>query len=146
MLCNACEKIFDSTAKKSHAYLSNRYMHHDDAYQIETATKAGCFICSTLWDRLTEEEKDFVRSEGAKKLQASTISDKVKHRFEIVWRRMYWGVSRFFVNPEFKQLMRPYEYNSYGWMADYERGLVVFSLGTKAWKEVAFMLLPDHGE
>ena len=146
MLCNECERVFDSTVKTPHAYISNRYVHHDDAYQIETASKAGCFICSTLWDRLTEEEKDIVRSEGAKKLQASTMFDSVKHRFEIVWRWMSWSVLRFLMNPNFKQLALPNDYNSYGWMADYERGLVTFSLGTRTWKEVAFMLLADHGE
>lgn len=146
MLCNACEKIFDSSVKSPHGSFNNQFAHHNAAYEIEIASLAGCFICSTVWDRLTDEEKDLVRSERAKKLRTKTLSIEAKRMSEVIWRRVVWGASRLVLNSQFKQTALSNDFSFYSWTADYDRGVVVFSLGTRVWKEIAFMLVPDLGE
>ncbi|KAK4941945.1 hypothetical protein LTR10_018275 [Elasticomyces elasticus] len=120
------------------------YKHNDAASQIEVASRAGCFICGILWDRLTEEEKDLIRREDAKKLQAVTVFDSIKHGIaKLFWFCAWWIFYRFIFDPEIKRVLRPNEYAVYGWTADYDRGEVTFDFGTFRWKEITFKIKPN---
>jgi hypothetical protein len=122
MLCDTCLNIYDGSEKKEHGVLRNVWAHHDSVHDIEAAGRSGCYICATIWDRLTED--DIARING-------TLKDDVQpfNRFRPRNHREVIA-----------------EYCFYGWTV-YDRGggVVVFTFGLKPWKHVAFELLPCTG-
>lgn len=147
MLCTACSNIFDDKPKMFHPHSKMLYMHHNAAYQIEKASQAGCYICSTLWESLTEEDKDLFRQRGAKVPLIKRTVDSMNHSCREIALRIFYIVVRHSLNPDARvATARLDDHNSYGWTVDHLRGLVIFSFGIAVWKVVAFALSPDHGQ
>ena len=149
MLCAACRKIFDCSLKRLYAILYESYVHHESAHEIEVAGKAGCYICSTLWDRLAEDEKELICSNATNKAQSVLFLQILRHVLEAALRVLFWFfwlIMRYFMKPEAKQFYMLNDYCCYGWKALIEDGVVVFTFGSMTWKLVNFMLLPCRGQ
>lgn len=147
MLCTACRKIFDSSLKRPHTILHDVYVHHESAHEIEVAGKAGCYICSTLWDRFAEDEKELIRSNATNKAQSVSSLQMLRRVLEATLRGFFWSIWRHVSEPWTKQFAMPNDYCCYGWKAlNLEGGVVAFSFGCMTWKLVNFVLLPCSGQ
>jgi hypothetical protein len=145
MLCTACRKIFDSSLKRPHTNLQNSYVHHESALEIEVTGKAGCYICSTLWDRFTEDEKELIRN-ADDKAQSVSFLQRLKHVFEATWRGVHHSIFGRLFAPWTKQFFMPNDDCCYGWRANLDSGGVEFNFGTRMWKSIYFKLQPCSGQ
>jgi hypothetical protein len=146
MLCAACKKIFDSSLNQPHPILHGHYVHHESALTIEATGKAGCYICVTLWDRFTEDERELIRSSTDDKARSVSFLQKLQNMFEATCWRLLWPICSLVVGPWAKQSCRPNDYCCYGWRPNLNRGSVDFSFGTTRWKSIFFALLPCSGQ
>ena len=146
MLCAACKKIFDSSLNQPHPILHGYYVHHESALAIEATGKAGCYICVTLWDGLTEYEKELIRSNTDDKAQSVSFLQKLQHVFEATCWLLYRSICSLFLIPWVLQSGRRNDYCCYAWRPNLDSGFVDFSFGTIIWKSTFFMLLPCSGQ
>jgi hypothetical protein len=146
MLCDACKKIFDGSLNQPHPILNGCYVHHESALTIEATGNSGCYICATIWDRFTEDEKELILSNTNQKAQSVPFLQKLKNIFEDTYWRLYWSIYSLFLIPYYKQSVRRNDYCCYGWRPNFDGGFVDFSFGTMKWKSVFFTLLPCSGQ
>jgi hypothetical protein len=146
MLCTACERIFDTSPKRSHPRILGQYIHHDSSGKIEGAAAAGCQLCSIIWDRFTGDEKLRMHTRILKK-------DKPLGRLQspgqyLRWglvRICWWALNRHLMQPAMKQFHQAEDFDLYGWSADLDKGIVGFIFGTHGWKVVSLILSPCKG-
>lgn len=151
MLCAACTKIYDSSVKQPHEILYNSYTHHQSAAEIEQYGASGCYICSTLWDRFTDEEKERIRANTHENVQQAsfvqTLLDLVR---DTTWKLLSMFLFRYLLPPLAKQFMEKTDHNCYGWQLYVDpvgEGVarVRFYFGIPTWKIASFLILPCRG-
>ena len=144
MLCTTCINIFDESPKRPHAVIYESYEHHQSACEIEVASEAGCYICSALWDRFTQDEKTLIRDAAAESRPTSILL-LLSHYIKTIRYRIFWAISGAFLAPWVRSYTAAYNSGSYGWKANLDSGVVVFTFGSQVWKRTYFSILPCKG-